>query len=71
MDKLKELLKELNDNEDTYKVFLREIARLTDKNEELKDKVREKEKKIKNLLKYIKACEIEIEEYSKGENRYE
>ena len=55
MDKLKELLKELNDNEDTYRVFLREIARLTDKNEELKDRVREKEKEIKNLLKYIKG----------------
>lgn len=55
MDKLKELLKELNDNEDTYRVFLREIARLTDKNEELKDRVREKEKEIKNLLKHIKG----------------
>jgi cell division protein FtsB len=55
VDKLKELLKELNDNEDTYRVFLREIARLTDKNEELKDRVREKEKEIKNLLKHIKG----------------
>ena len=55
MDKLKELLRELNDNEDTYKVFLREIARLTDKNEELKDRVREKEKEIKNLVKHVKG----------------
>ena len=58
MDKLKELLKELNDNEDTYRVFLREIARLTDKNEELKDRVREKEKEIKNLLKHIKGEDV-------------
>ena len=55
MDKLKELLRELNDNEDTCRVFLREIARLTDKNEELKDRVREKgNEKEKKIMRKIK-----------------
>ena len=54
MDELKKMFKELGDMAKND-IYLREIALLMEENEELKGKVREREKEIKNLLKYMKG----------------
>jgi len=54
MSTIEKLLKGMNDMYGNS-VYLREIALLMEKNEELKGKVRKREKEIKNLLKYMKG----------------
>jgi hypothetical protein len=54
MSTIEKLLKGMNDMYGSS-VYLREIALLMEENEELKGKVRKREKEIKNLLKYVKG----------------
>ena len=54
MDIIKKLVEKLTDK-DKHGIYLREIALLMEENEELKDRVREKEKEIKNLIKHVKG----------------
>ena len=54
MDIIKKLVEKLTDK-DKHGIYLREIALLMEENEELKGKVREREKEIRNLLKYMKG----------------
>tara|TARA_R100001594_G_scaffold44620_4_gene77089 strand:- start:6 stop:200 length:195 start_codon:yes stop_codon:yes gene_type:complete len=60
MSTIEKLLKGMNDMYGSS-VYLREIALLMEEIELLKDKVRAREKEIKNLLKYMKGkkqCQI-------------
>ena len=54
MKTIEKLLKGMNDMYGSS-VYLREIALLMEEIELLKDKVRAREKEIKNLLKYMKG----------------
>ena len=55
MSTIEKLLRELSNDKSTSGIYLREIALLMEENEELKGKVRKREKEIKNLLKYMKG----------------
>ena len=52
MDTLKKLLKELDDKS-VSSIYLREIALLMEEIELLKDKVRDREKEVENLMKVV------------------
>ena len=54
MENVMELLKSMSDDASNIN-DLREIALLMEENEELKDRVREKEKEIKNLIKHVRG----------------
>ena len=54
MSTIEKLLKGMNDMHGSS-IYLREIALLMEENEELKDRVREKEKEIKNLIKHVRG----------------
>jgi len=53
METLKKLLKELDDKSVSH-IYLREIALLMEEIEVLKDKLRDREKNIKELVKHVK-----------------
>tara|TARA_R110002020_G_scaffold276099_1_gene491385 strand:+ start:380 stop:559 length:180 start_codon:yes stop_codon:yes gene_type:complete len=55
MSTIEKLLRELSNDKSTSGIYLREIALLMEENEELKDRVREKEKEIKNLIKHVRG----------------
>tara|TARA_Y100000310_G_C20350008_1_gene653866 strand:- start:475 stop:651 length:177 start_codon:yes stop_codon:yes gene_type:complete len=52
METLRKLLKELDDKS-VSSIYLREIALLMEEIELLKDKVRDREKEVKNLMKVV------------------
>ena len=52
METLRKLLKELDDKS-VSSIYLREIALLMEEIELLKDKVRDREKDVKNLMKEV------------------
>ena len=52
MDIIKKMLEELNDKS-VSGIYLREIALLMEEIELLKDKVRDREKDVKNLMKEV------------------
>lgn len=52
METLKKLLKELDDKS-VSSIYLREIALLMEEIELLKDKVRDREKEVENLMKVV------------------
>ena len=52
METLKKLLKELDDKSVSH-IYLREIALLMEEIELLKDKVRDREKEVENLMKVV------------------
>jgi len=52
MDIIKKMLEELNDKS-VSGIYLREIALLMEEIELLKDKVRDREKEVKNLMKVV------------------
>ena len=68
MSMIKKMLKELANDKSTSAIYLREIALLMEENEQLKDRLKAKEKELENLTEYVEAYETEIEEYKKGED---
>jgi len=53
MSELKKMLRELTNDKHTNSIYLREIALLMEEIEVLKDKVRDREKTIKDILKDV------------------
>ena len=53
MSELEKMLRELTNDKHTSSIYLREIALLMEEIELLKDKVRDREKEVKNLMKVV------------------
>ena len=58
MSMIKKMLKELADDKSTSAIYLSEIALLMEENEQLKDRLKVKEKELENLTEYVEAYEL-------------
>ena len=55
---IKKMLKELADDKSTSAIYLSEIALLMEENEQLKDRLKAKEKELENITEYVEAYEL-------------
>jgi len=58
MSMIKKMLKELADDKSTSAIYLSEIALLMEENEQLKDRLKAKEKELENITEYVEAYEL-------------